>query len=186
MGSGLGGPIQWICKEPVQELGFDETTTCVESGDGQVGIKNTRMDGLLVWGNELLARWYELPSSLIHQRHKGGTWVSFIPPPFFQPPSSWVMVWTSIWFDSPEAWRRNLGLLHPPPLPAPFFVGDLSPYMVFFRSILILHLLVILAHTWVHVPLAAPSDVLWAAVTQIALSRGHVYVSGARMLAVGI
>ena len=152
MGSGLGGPIQWICKEPVQELGFDETTTCVESGDGRVGIKNTRMDGLLVWGNELLARWYELPSGVIHQRHVGGTWVSFIPPP----------------------------------LPAPFFVGDLSPYMVFFRSILILHLLVILAHTWVHVPLAAPSDVLWAAVTQIALSRGHVYVSGARMLAVGI
>ena len=71
------------------------------------------MDGLTVRGNELLARWYELPSGLIHQRREGGTWVSFFPPP-------------------PEA---------------PFLVGDLSPYMVFPRSILILHLLVILAHT---------------------------------------
>ena len=143
-------PLQWICREPVQELGFDETTACVKSGDGRVGIKNTGMDGLPVRGNELLAWWYELPSGLIHQRHEGGTWV--------------------------------------PPLPllAPFFVGDLSLYMVFFRSILILHLLVILAHTWVHVPSAAPSDVLWAAMTQIALSRGHVYVSGAKMLAMGI
>ena len=51
---------------------------------------------------------------------------------------------------------------------------------------MILHLLVILAHTWVHVPSAAPSDILWATVTQIALSRGHVYDSEARMLAVGI
>ena len=58
--------------------------------------------------------------------------------------------------------------------------------MVFSRSIMILHLLVILAHTWVHVPSAAPSDILWATVTQIALSRGHVYGSEARLLAVGI
>ena len=51
---------------------------------------------------------------------------------------------------------------------------------------MILHLLVILTHTWVYVPSAAPFDVLWAAVTQIALSKGHIYVSGARMLTVGI
>ena len=149
---GQANPLQWICREWVQELGFDETTIDVEGGDDWVGIKNTGMDGLPVRGNELLARWYELPFGLIHQRHEGGTWVSFIPPP----------------------------------LPAPFFVGDLSPYMVFFQSILILHLLVILAHTWVHVPSAAPSDVLWAAVTQIALFRGHIYISGAKMLIVGI
>ena len=84
----------------------------MESRDGRVGIKNIGMDGLTVRGNELLARWYELPSGLIHQRREGGTWVSFFPPP-----------------------------------EAPFLVGDLSPYMVFPRSILILHLLVILAHT---------------------------------------
>ena len=122
----------------------------VEGGDDRVGIKNTGMDGLTVRGNELLARWYELPFGLIHQRPEKGTWASS---PVGSPP---------------------------------FLVGDLLPYMVFSWSILILHLLVILAHTWVHVPSAASSDVLWAAVTQIALSRGHVHVSGAMMLAVGI
>ena len=82
---GQADPLQWICKERVQELGFDETTACVESGDGRVGIKNIGMDGLKVRGNELLAQWYELPSGSIHQRHEGGTWVSFSPPP---PPGS--------------------------------------------------------------------------------------------------
>ena len=53
-------------------------------------------------------------------------------------------------------------------------------------TILVLHLLVIHAYTWVHVPSATPSDVLWAEVTQIALFRSHVHINGVRMLAVGI
>ena len=70
---GQADPLQWICRKWVQELGFDETTVDVEGGDDWVGIKNPGMDGLTVWGNELLARWYELPSGSIHQRHEGGT-----------------------------------------------------------------------------------------------------------------
>ena len=53
-------------------------------------------------------------------------------------------------------------------------------------TILVLHLLVIHAFTWVHVPSATPSAVLWVAMTQIALFRSHVHINGARMLAVGI
>ena len=56
----------------------------------------------------------------------------------------------------------------------------------FLWSILFLHLLVIHAHTWVHVPSATFFDVLWAVVVRIALSRGHVHINGARALAVGI
>ena len=55
-----------------------------------------------------------------------------------------------------------------------------------FWTILVLHLLVIYAYTWVHIPSAIPSDVLRAMVTQVALSRGHVHINGARMLAMGI
>ena len=146
---GQANPLQWICREWVQELGFDETTVDVDGEDERVGIKNTGMDGLTVRGNGFLAQWYELPSGLIHQRHEGGTCAS---PPHKAPPSC----------------GRSLTLY-----------GSL-------RSILILHLLVILAHTWVRVPSVTPSDVLWAAVTQIALFRGHVYISGVGMLAMGI
>ena len=53
-------------------------------------------------------------------------------------------------------------------------------------TILVLHLLVINAYTWVHVPSATLSDVLWVAVTQIALFRGFVHINGVKMLAVGI
>ena len=53
-------------------------------------------------------------------------------------------------------------------------------------TILVQHLLVIHAYTWVHFPSATPSDILWVAVTQIALFRSHVHINGARMLAVGI
>ena len=49
--------------------------------------------------------------------------------------------------------------------------SSLALYMSFW-SILVLHLLVIHAHTWVHIPSATLSDALWAVVTQIALSRG--------------
>ena len=70
---GQADPLQWICREQIQELGFDETTACLESGDGRVGIKDTGVNGLAVRGNELLIRWHELPSGLIRQRHEGGT-----------------------------------------------------------------------------------------------------------------
>ena len=53
-------------------------------------------------------------------------------------------------------------------------------------TILVLHLLVIHAYTWVHVPSATPSDVLWVVMTQIALFKGHAHINGARMLAVDI
>ena len=53
---GQANPLQWICREWVQELGFDETTVDVDGEDDRVGIKNTGMDGLTVRGNRLLAR----------------------------------------------------------------------------------------------------------------------------------
>ena len=53
-------------------------------------------------------------------------------------------------------------------------------------TILVLHLLIIHAYTWVHVPLAVPSNVLWVAVTQIALFKSHVHINGVRVLVVGI
>ena len=56
----------------------------------------------------------------------------------------------------------------------------------FFWTILVLHFLVIHAYTWVSVPSATPSDILWVAVTQISLFRGHVHINVARMLVVGI
>ena len=56
-----------------------------------------------------------------------------------------------------------------------------SPPFIFF-----LHLSVIHAHTRVHVPSATFSGALWAAVAPITLSRGHIYLYGARVLAVGI
>ena len=56
-----------------------------------------------------------------------------------------------------------------------------SPPFIFF-----LHLSVIYAHTRVHVPSATFSGALWAAVAPITLSRGHIYLYGARVLAVGI
>ena len=52
--------------------------------------------------------------------------------------------------------------------------------------IILLHLLVIHAHTWMHVPSATLSGALWAAMAPIALSRGHVHINGVRVLAVGI
>ena len=99
-------PLQWIYREWVQELGFDETTVDVEGGNDRVGIKNTGMDGLTIRGNGLLTRWYELPSGLIHQRPEGGTYAS--PPP--SPPRSPSILWEIsylIWFIS----------VHPDPTP---------------------------------------------------------------------
>ena len=69
---GPADPLQWICKEWVQELGFDETTINAEAGNDRVGAKNTEVDGLTIRGNELLVRGYEFPSGLIRQEHEGG------------------------------------------------------------------------------------------------------------------
>ena len=85
---------------------------------------------------------------------------------------------------------RGKGLLireyeFPPSLPPPLWeISDIIyPFLWF---ILLLHLLVIHAHTWVHVPSATPSDTLWAVVAPTALFRGYVHINGVRALAVGI
>ena len=149
---GPADPLQWICREWVQELGFDETTINAKVRDDRVGTKNIELDGLTIRGKELLVRGYEFSYGLIHQEHDGGICA---PPPREQ---------------------------NPAPLPCG---RSLTLYSSLW-SILVLHLLVIHAYTWVHIPSATPSNVLWAVMTQIALSRGHVHINGARMLAVGI
>ena len=67
-----------------------------------------------------------------------------------------------------------------------FFSLRLSPLYSSFWTILVLHLLVIYAYTWVHVPSATPSNVRWVVVTQIALFRSHVHINGAKILVMGI
>ena len=52
--------------------------------------------------------------------------------------------------------------------------------------ILLLHLLVIHAYTWVHVLSATLSSALWATVALIALFRSHIHINGVRELAEGI
>ena len=55
------------------------------------------MNGLTIRGNELLARWYELPSGLIHQRHEGGTYAS-LPQGAKKPLYLWeisYLIWSS-------------------------------------------------------------------------------------------
>ena len=69
--------------------------------------------------------------------------------------------------------------------PPPLNWGRSLTLYISLRSILVQHLLVIHAHTWVHIPSATPSNVLWAVVTRITLARCHVHISGAKMLAVG-
>ena len=46
----LTDPLQWICREWVQGLGFDETTVNARVGDDRVGVKNTEVDGLMIRG----------------------------------------------------------------------------------------------------------------------------------------
>ena len=82
-----------------------------------------------------------------------------------------------------QSTKRDVSL--PFSLRSPSYGRPLTLYSSLW-TILILHLLVIYAYTWVHVPSATPSNVLWVAITQIALSRGHVYINRARMLVVGI
>ena len=110
---GQANPLQWICREWVQELGFDEPTVDVEGGDDWVGIKNTGMDGLTIRGNGLLTRWYELPFGLIHQRHEVGTYAS--PPPHPRSPSILWEISYLIWF----------ALVHPNPAP----ISHPCPYL---------------------------------------------------------
>ena len=45
---GLADPLQQICREWVQELGFDEATVNAEVRDDRVGAKNIELDGLMV------------------------------------------------------------------------------------------------------------------------------------------
>ena len=63
-----------------------------------------------------------------------------------------------------------------PPIP-PSCGCSLTLYSSFW-TILVLHLLVTHAYTWIHVPLTTPSNVLLVVVAQIALSRGHVHING--------
>ena len=63
---GPADPLQWICREWVQELGFDETTVNAEAGNDRVRAKNIEVDGLMIQENELLVRGYEFPFGLIH------------------------------------------------------------------------------------------------------------------------
>ena len=72
-------PLQWICREWVQGLGFDETTVNAGVGDDRVGVKNTEVDGLAIRGNELLIQGYEFPFGLIRQEHKGGIYAPSLP-----------------------------------------------------------------------------------------------------------
>ena len=76
---GLTDPLQWICREWVQGLGFDETTVNAGVGDDRVGAKNTEVDGLTIRGNKLLVRRYEFSSGLIRQEHEGGICATFLP-----------------------------------------------------------------------------------------------------------
>ena len=71
-------------------------------------------------------------------------------------------------------------------LAVPRLVEGLFTLYSFFWTILALHLLVIHAYTWVHVPFTTLSDVLWVVVIQITLFRGHIHINGTRMLAVSI
>ena len=72
-------PLQWICREWVQGLGFVETTVNADVGDDQVGAKNTEVDELMIQGNELLIWGYESPSGLIHQERDGGIYAPSLP-----------------------------------------------------------------------------------------------------------
>ena len=72
-------PLQWICREWVQGLGFVETTVNADVGDDQVGAKNTEVDELMIRGNELLIWGYESPSGLILQERDGGIYAPSLP-----------------------------------------------------------------------------------------------------------
>ena len=75
--------------------------------------------------------------------------------------------------------------------PSPFWPSPLlcEISVVIYHSLLFIlprHLSVIHAYSPVHVPSAILSSALWAAVAPIALSRGHIHISGVKVSAVGI
>ena len=82
-------PLQWIFREWVQGLGFDETTVNARVGDDRVGAKSTEVDGLTIRRNELLVRRNEFPSGLIHQEHEGGIYALSLPGSKKPPPPYW-------------------------------------------------------------------------------------------------
>ena len=144
------GPVdqlQWICREWIQELGFNEFDNRAVSTKGMWASHD--LDGLMIRGDELTIRGCELLSNLIKQSTKGDESFS------------------------------------PSGRPPPFYGRSLTLYSSLW-TIMVLHLLVIHTYTWMHIPSATSSDILWVVVTQIALFRGHVHINKVRMLAVGI
>ena len=137
------GLLQWICREWVQKLGFDEATTCF--GDGkhiESTAQHPREEGSLTQGRES-------PTPLASQKPLSFLWASF----FLAVLLFWVIsivIYSSL----------------------PF--------------IPLLHLSVIHAYPWVHVPSTTLSGALWVAVAPTALSRGHIHINRVRVLAVSI
>ena len=73
------GPLQWICREWVQKLGSDETTTCFG------GEKYTESEGERLREKGPLVRGRELPTPLASQEPFSFLWASFflaVPPCF--------------------------------------------------------------------------------------------------------
>ena len=88
--------LQWIYREWVQGLGFDETTVNIGVGDGRVGAKNTEVDRLTIRGNELLVRGYEFPSGLIRQKYEGGICAPSLPGSRNPPPMEDLLCYVSL------------------------------------------------------------------------------------------
>ena len=80
-------PLQWICREWIQELGFDKAIINADVKDDRVGTKNTELDGFTIRGKELLIQGYEFSSSLTHQEHNGGIYAPLPKEP--NPPLLW-------------------------------------------------------------------------------------------------
>ena len=97
-----------------------------------------------------------------------------------------LLVWGYEFPSNPIHQEHEGGICAPTPRKTPPPCGRSLTLYSSLLSILVLHLLVIHAHTWVHVPSATLSNALWAVVTQAALFRGHVHINGPRMLAAGI
>ena len=83
-----------------------------------------------------------------------------------------------------QSTKGDVSFSLPPVVPLHSYGRSLTLYSSLW-TILVLHLLVIHAYTWVHVPSATPSNVLWVVVTQIALFRGHVHINGDQNVSCG-
>ena len=65
----------------------------------------------------------------------------------------------------------------------PFFLGGLEHYIVSFYTIMIVHLFIIQAPTWVYVPLAIFFGFLWMVMVETVLFRGILHINAAREVA---